>query len=386
MTKKNNDISDDLSSQINGALDRALNNALILFNEESEPEPNISLVLKDSLAELSRLSQKASTGFTNIVTCLSIKAARNNVDIRYHQVQIQDKTERPAGFNFRGVSEKVVYPWLTTNTFEGAKSGWQTRTFERPKPYMMDYDENIGDIKVPFLTVFNEIECHGQSADEALSYLIYLQIKLRESKKIVLSVPRTEDILLIVSLFRKHFFYKYKTSKGASRLPVLALYAIYKVLITQMSRYDGMELKPLEEHSAADSQTGAVGDIEIINSSTNDVFEAIEVKHDIFIDEVIIQDVVRKVRDKNIDRYYVLTTSNKCEPDDEINKKINTIKQLYNCQVILNGVVPSIKYYLRLITDPTLVLPLYVELLEKDKAIKHEHREVWNTITTTDSI
>ncbi|MBA0206094.1 hypothetical protein [Pectobacterium aroidearum] len=386
MIKKSNDISDDLSSQVNGALDRALNNALILFNEESEPEPNISLVLKDALTELSRLSQKASTGFTNIVTCLSIKAARNNVDIRYHQVQIQDKTERPAGFNFRGVSEKVVYPWLTSNTFEGAKSGWQTRTFERPKPYMMDYDENIGDIKVPFLTVFNEIECHCQSADEALSYLIYLQIKLRESKKIVLSVPRTEDILLIVSLFRKHFFYKYKTSKGASRLPVLALYAIYKVLITQMSRYDGMELKPLEEHSAADSQTGAVGDIEIINSSTNDVFEAIEVKHDIFIDEVIIQDVVRKVRDKNIDRYYVLTTSNKCEPDNEINRRINTIKQLYNCQVIANGVVPSIKYYLRLITDPTLVLPLYVELLEKDKAIKHEHREVWNKITTTDSI
>lgn len=386
MNKKLNEVSDVLSSQITGALDRALNNALTLFNDDSEPNPNISLTLKNSLIELSRLSQKASTGFTNIVTCLSIKAARNNVDIRYHQVQIQNQTDRPAGFNFRGVSEKVVYPWLTTNTFEGAKSGWQTRTFERPKPYMMDYDENIGDIKIPFLSVFDEIECNNQSADEALSYLIYLQVKLRESKKIVLSIPRTEDILLIVSLFKKHFFYKYKASKGASRLPVLALYAIYEVLLEQMTRYKGMELKPLEEHSAADSQTGAVGDIEIINTLTKEVFEAIEVKHDIQIDEVIIQDVVKKVRDKHLDRYYVLTTSNKCDPDELINKKITTIKQLYNCQVIANGVIPSIKYYLRLITDPTLVLPKYVDLLEKDKAIKHEHREVWNKITTTDSI
>lgn len=386
MSKINTEISDDLSSQIKGALDRALNNALVFFNEESDPQPKISAKFKDALTDLSRLSQKASTGFTNIVTCLSIKAARNNVDIRYHQVQIQDQTDRPAGFNFRGVSEKIIYPWLTNNSFEGAKSGWQTRTFERPKPYMMDYDENIGDIKLPFLTVFDEIESNSQSADEALAFLIFLQIKLRESKKIKLSVPRTEDILLIVSLFKKHFFYKYKTSKGASRLPVLALYAIYQVLISQMSRYKGMELKPLEEHSAADSQTGAVGDIEIIQSDTKNVFEAIEVKHDIPIDEVIIQDVIRKVSDKHIDRYYVLTTNNKCEPDDEINKKILTIKQLYDCQVIANGVIPSIKYYLRLISDPTLVLPIYVDLLEKDKAIKHEHREIWNTITTTDTI
>ena len=30
--------------------------------------------------------------------------------------------------------------------FHTAKSGWQTRTFERPKPYTLDYDENIKTI------------------------------------------------------------------------------------------------------------------------------------------------------------------------------------------------------------------------------------------------
>ena len=88
---------------------------------------------------------------TNIVTCLAIKTAMPEVDIRYHQVQIQHQTKRSAGFNFRGISENVIYTWLSDHNFDGAKSGWQTRTFERPKPYSLDYDENIGDIKESFM-------------------------------------------------------------------------------------------------------------------------------------------------------------------------------------------------------------------------------------------
>jgi DNA (cytosine-5)-methyltransferase 1 len=245
---------------------------------------------------------------------------------------------------------------------------------------MLTYDENIGDIKSSFLTTFHEIEENGQSADEALAYLVHLQLIHRESKRIVLSIPRTKDIQLIVKVFKDHFFHSYKASKGASRLPVLALYAIYSVLIEQIERYNGMELKPLEEHSAADSQTGAIGDIEVINTETNNVFEAIEVKHNIALNERIIQDATAKIMSKSVDRYYILTTHPACEPDDALYQKIANVKALYNCQLIANGVIPSLKYYLRLLSDPSLVFPKYVELLASDKTIKHEHREVWNKL------
>lgn len=93
--------------------------------------------VKDDLAEhieiMCEMGQKASSGFTNIITGLAIKMAYPEMDTRYHQVQIQE----PKAFNFRGVSEKTVYPWLRDNDFDGAKSGWQTRTFERPKPYTL---------------------------------------------------------------------------------------------------------------------------------------------------------------------------------------------------------------------------------------------------------
>lgn len=374
------DIGLDVQHQVRNALDLALEFAQANFVAEAVSDYGLSERLVHALRNISLLSQKASTGFTNIITCLAIKAAKPDVDIRYHQVQIQNQTDRPAGFNFRGVSETTVYPWLNEHSFEGAKSGWQTRTFERPKPYMLDYDENIGAIKDSFLITFDEIEENNQSADDALAYLIYLQLVHRESKRIVLSVPRTQDIELIVNVFRKHFFYNYRSSIGASRLPVLALYAIYSVLINQLERYQGMELKPLEEHSAADSQTGAVGDIEIIKSATAEVFEAIEVKHNVALSERLIQDATIKIMDKSVDRYYILTTHSICEPDETLRNTIARVKALYNCQLIANGVVPSIKYYLRLLSNPSLVFPKYVELLSTDKAVKHEHREVWNLL------
>jgi len=378
--RQNHEAGTDIQAKVQQALDNTLQRAEEIFNLGSPPTFKLLDRFKGAIEKLSELSEKASTGFTNIVTCLAIKAAKPEADIRYHQVQIQDRTKRPAGFNFRGLSEKVVYPWLDAHTFEGAKSGWQTRTFERPKPYMMDYEENIGDIKTPFLTAFDEIEEQGADAGEGLAYLFYLQLVRRESKHILLSVPKAQDILFIVSIFRKHFFHKYKASKGASRLPVLALHAIYSVMVEELERFRGKVLRPLQEHSAADSQTGSVGDIEVVDPVTNTVFEALEIKHDVPLSVKIIQDVQQKIMDKTIDRYYILTTHAHCEPDDEIAKKIANLRALYNCQIIANGVMPSIKYYLRLLSDPSKVFPKYVDLLQQDKAIAHEHREVWNKI------
>jgi DNA (cytosine-5)-methyltransferase 1 len=381
MTKENLDIAEEVHSiKIEVALAAALERAQISFLSNDDSAYTLSSRLKNSIREISRLSQKAATGFTNIITCLAIKSALPDVDMRFHQVQIQTKTNRPAGFNFRGVSEKIIYPWLSANTFEGAKSGWQTRTFERPKPYMLSYDENIGAIKDSFLATFDEIEEKMQSAEEALAYILHLQLVLRESKKITMSQPRTKDIHLIVRLFKSHFFHPYKASNGASRLPVLALYAIYSSLIEQLDRYHGKELKSLEEHSAADSQTGAIGDIEVVDSTSGAVFEAIEVKHNIALNERIITDAAKKIMNTAVDRYYILTTHANCEPDDELYKKISAIKNTYSCQLIANGVIPSLQYYLRLLSDPSAVFGKYVKLLETDKAIKHEHREVWNQL------
>lgn len=268
--KKDSSRPEKLDAEIRRELDAAFNQAEAYFVTKQKEKPpfaveNLSPRFIEALELMAKYCEKASGGYCNLITSLAIKAVYGEkVDVRYHQVQIQDQTDRPAGFNFRGVSESTIYEWMEEHEFHGAKSGWQTRTFERPKPYMLSYDENIGTIKEPFLICYDEIETQHQSAKLALAFLLWRRLQLREASNVDLAVPKIQDVIQITNLFEAHFFYKYKDSKGASRLPVLALYAIYSVLLNELSRYKGKKLKELEAHSAADAQTGAIGDIEII--------------------------------------------------------------------------------------------------------------------------
>lgn len=366
-----------IGEQVLNCLQLALSYAEDDYAKGEEVNFKLSPRLKSAIENLSAKSETSTTAFTNIVTAISIKTARPEIDVRYHQVQIQNQTNRPAGFNFRGVSEKNIYPWLSKNEFNGAKSGWQTRTFERPKPYFLSYDENIGTIKTSFLEIYDELESGDCDPFEALRFLIYKQIQIRAKKGIIIAEPKTRDIATIVRMLTEHFSQTYK-NKGASRLPVLAFHAIYTVLVREIQRFHGMSIRPLESHSAADAQTGAIGDIEIARSDGS-IFEALEIKHNIPIDSTIIEHVKRKVMDKSVDRYYVLTTHISSDKPG-LEEELTSIQARFGCQVIVNGVYRSLYYYLRLLSDPSSFAPEYAALLKTERAISFEHREAWNRI------
>ena len=223
---------------------------------------------------------------------------------------------------------------------------------------MLSSDENIGTIKEPFLICYDEIETQHQSAKLALAFLLWRRLQLREASNVDLAVPKIQDVIQITNLFEAHFFYKYKDSKGASRLPVLALYAIYSVLLNELSRYKGKKLKELEAHSAADAQTGAIGDIEIVNVADGTAFEAVEVKHGQIVTKAMVDSAKQKIKGRQVDRYYILTTHQQHEPSEEVMSEVENVKRLLGCQMIVNGVIPTIKYYLRLLVNPGAVLPV----------------------------
>lgn len=376
-------MSKDLAKSAADALDHALADANALFLAETKPNFHLSGRMVGALTTLNAKAQAASAVFNNVVTCLAIKSGNPGVDVRYHQVQIQQETDRPAGVNFRTISEDTVYPWLDSQRFQGAKSGWQTRTLERPKPYTLDYAENIAHVRSEFLIVFDEIEERDASAHEALKFLIYNQIIRREESQITLAIPKTQDIAAIVELFRRHFFSTYAGTRGASRLPVLAIHAIYSQITVELKRYDGKSLLPLQLHSAADSQTGSLGDVEVADDASGEIFEAVEVKHGLPISESVVAGVREKVMNRQIERYYILTTAERCEPDTAAKAIIENIKSVYECQVIANGVIPTLRYYLRLLDDPSAVFPAYASLLQTDRSIAHEHRVGWNAVAAT---
>lgn len=194
-----------------------------------------------------------------------------------------------------------------------------------------------------------------------------------------LAKPLNLPIATIIKLQTKHFHKKY-SANGASRLPVLALFAAYQCLSKEFKRFQGKVLQDLESHTSADSRSGRIGDIDIVDRNGKP-FEAVEVKHGIAITAQLVRDAFEKFKTTQVIRYYLLSTSNIDENEREkINEEIERIKNIHGCHVIANGLTNSLNYYLRLLSDTSEYIEKYVTLLENDSALKYEHKQQWNVI------
>jgi DNA (cytosine-5)-methyltransferase 1 len=63
-----------------------------------------------------------------------------------------------------------------------------------------------------------------------------------------------------------------------------------------------------------------------------------------------------------------------------VDEAVADVESETGAQVIVNGLVRTLWYYLRLLKEPALVLPNYQALLEKDPDVRPALKEAWNTI------
>lgn len=343
-------------------------------------EQNYTTNLQEATAEQIRLlvnHSEASKGImTVLITLLTHKIFNPKQDIRYHQAQQSN------GFAGRSIDKEYVTPFMKSVCFPSmAESGWLTRSLEQPLPYTLDYPGKIKpqEVKSAFLNIINEVQCQSVPASDVLTYIFKLLIKQRDDQNIELAKPHSLSIASIIKLLEKHFTYRY-SSHGASRLPTLAVYAAYQCMMTQVARYNDKVLCDLESHNSADSQSGRIGDIDV-NNRNGSAFEGVEIKHEIQITSQLVLDAYEKFKIYNTDRYYLLTTANMDSADwQAIDKEVMRIRQIHGCQVIVNGVYSSLKYYLRLLNDPAEFIDKYVELLKRDETVKFQHKTVWNDL------
>lgn len=170
------------------------------------------------------------------------------------------------------------------------------------------------------------------------------------------------------------------SSNGASLLPVIAIYSMYELEMEETSRFSNKFLCNLSSHTSADIHTNNAGDIDIIDEN-GDLYEVVEVKFDIPIDCIMVRDCYDKIKPTKIQRYYILSTNGIVEKDKyKIINLINKVKLEHGCQIIINGVFPTIKYYLRLLSDSDEFMENYLENLKNNPEVKYEHKISWNTI------
>lgn len=313
---------------------------------------------------------------TVLVTLLTHKMVDSEQDIRYHQAQLA------GGFSGRNIDKATITPFMKSVRFPSmAESGWLTRSLEQAHPYTLNYPGKITpkNVKDAFLGIIDSVQVKGVDEKKVLLYFFKLLIKQRDAMNIELAKPHSLSISKIIKLLEKHFTYRYACS-GASRLPALAIYAAYECMMGQVARYDEKILCPLAKHNSADAQSGRIGDVDI-NNANGSAFEGVEIKHEIQITKQLVSDAYEKFKIYNTDRYYLLTTAKMDSADwDGIDNEIQRISQIHGCQVIVNGVYSTLKYYLRLLKDPAEFIDRYVELLKVDDTIKFQHKVAWNDI------
>src|SRR5690606_1014258 len=123
------------------------------------------------------------------------------------------------------------------------------------------------------------------------------------------------------------------------------------ILLREVHKFSGCNLPPIGSYTASDRTSRTAGDIEVFNSDGS-MLEAIEIKLDVPIDLHMVRRAKEKIYKFSPKRYYILSTAEiKSEDKKDIYTEIDEIKLQHGCQLILNGVLHTLKYYFRLIDN-----------------------------------
>lgn len=300
-------------------------------------------------------------------------------DIRYH------KSDYENGFTARGFDTAYTVPFLQENGLPyNVETHWLSQSLSfvgplTPAQQLKTVPKAAGPLLVKVANLIQESE-NVDRVKEIVVYILVPMIEERNKGKIALSKPKNLSIDNVMSLIHMHFSQKY--TKNAPRLPQVAIYAIYQCLMADVERYSSFELKPLEKMKTANRKSGSVGDIDLCLDGRP--IEAVEIKFEIPPSAAIVSEAIQKVKSESVQRYFILSTKPPIEDDLETIQKLkeNFLKS-NGCEIIVNGVYDTLKYYLRLLKTTNDFINNYTDLISIDEDLNYEHKVAWNAICET---
>lgn len=336
--------------------------------------------IKNSLRIIEEKIESQKGIYTVLITLAVYKSLNPSQDIRNHQENMK------GGFSGRSIDTKHITPTLKSLGLTSmSESGWLTRSLEQPYPYNSDYNGKIGngneEIKKAFLTIVDFIQHNPKKSDAIVEFFLSAaeSIKKRNAVQIKpISNPEKVTIENVIFSLEKLFSENYNIS-GGSKLPVIAFHSIYQLLIKEIGRYSGMKLNDLGSHTSSDRTAKTSGDIEIFNN--NELFESLEIKFNHYIDSHIVNLARDKILRFNPKRYYILSTYPiKSEDAHTINTAVIELRESHGCQLIINGLIPTLKYYLRLVKNSQDFLDTFTQMVINDKELKIIHKNKWKEL------
>lgn len=369
-------VAPDKSEKMQAAFEEAYERAEAIVKDDSR----LTLAhIDDQLAEkVSALADLKSAGRGIALTLLGYRFVDNNQDIRSHKSEFED------GFSARSFDTRVTIPFLISkNLPRNVESHWLTQTFSFAPKYeahvvLKTVPKRVGPL---FIEVINSLyDADLDVVRDALAIVFERLIRIRNADKVVLTRPKDLPIHSVRELISNHISKSYQSN--GPRLPQLVIYAAYQSLVKHIGRYEGSQLEALERLKAADRKRGTIADIVVQKNKVR--VEAVEIKHDQPIQLIHVLEAIDKVRAESVTRYYLLSNKGIDPADkDKIRDVSDKFLKQNGCEIIANGLVESLNYYLRLLPDTKEFLFNYAELLESDADTGYEHRNYWNELCQT---
>lgn len=170
------------------------------------------------------------------------------------------------------------------------------------------------------------------------------------------------------------------STTDCATIPQLAVIAIYQCLIQETKRFQGKSIWPLEEVFSSRIREQRILDFEVL-SPDGKLFERVVVHHRVPITLNLLKVSENAFRTKSPDRVYLLSTiGTPAGKMSKITLEAERIKSAHGFEVIVDGVLPTIEYYLRILDNTQGFIECYMNLLENDKSVKFEHKQRWNEL------
>ena len=319
-------------------------------------------------------------GVRLLLACLLAKVHNPNVDIRKPYTKIGDEDVYSGrSYDEEYVAEFVIQHDLPCNT----TTAFLTPALRNRNAVLTPAVDLVGrprEVYEAAIQLLNDVHTNLVKAEDLLAETVRWLLVVRQERQqrmdsllaglrsIRTDLPLSAEA--IITLIEQHLAFR-----GASRLPVLVVTAAYQAA----ADYLGEHVLPLESHTAADSQTQALGDVQITLTGENNIVTCYEMK----MKRVTIKDIDRALQKiaqsgHRIDNYLFITTE--VITDEVAAYAASIYERADGIEVAILDCVNFLRHFLHLFHRlRAQFLDLYQELVlsEPESAVRYPLKEAF---------
>jgi len=315
-----------------------------------------------------------------VIACLLAKIEKPEVDPSKPYTEIGT----PDCFSGRAYDEQYVTSFVVEKDLPcNTTTAFLTPALRNIDTPLSEITQIVGrprQVYADAISILQSVQQGTIEAELALIETLRQLIALREERRAALEGKIREltmlagDLLLsseeTVSLIKQHL-----ACKHSSRLPVLIVAAAYRAV----KSLTGETTKPLCAHTAADRQTGSLGDVQICLVNDDNVRTAYEMKtRKVTKDDI--DHAIHKITEwgESIDNYIFVTTE---DIDENVHKYAKGMyEQLGQREIAVLDCIGFVRHFLHFFhRHRRAFLDEYQKLLlaEPESAVRHELKEVF---------